>query len=107
MGKVDMLFPQQGILHDVAAEAVRLGVESIEVEYKDGYEEVFALRGGMAVGIARFPSSGRGAGVLRQELYALAKKKQRVVIGDAAYELRARKYESFGEDVLRVALLRI
>jgi hypothetical protein len=29
--------------------------------------------------------------VLRRELYAVAKKKQRVVIGDAEYELRARR----------------
>ena len=31
----------------MVAQAVRLGAESLEVEYKDGFEEVFAMRGGM------------------------------------------------------------
>lgn len=103
----DMAFPQQGIVRDVVTEAVRLGAEAVEVEYKDRCEHVFALRGGVGVGIAQFPSSGREASALREELYVLAKKKQRVVIGDAEYELRARKYESFGEDAFQVAWRRI
>ncbi len=107
MRKSDMVFPQQGIVRDVVVEAVRLGAESVEIEYKDRCEHVLALRGGVGLGIAQFPSSGPEASVLREELYVLTKKKQRVVIGDAEYELRARRYESFGEDAFQVAWRRI
>ena len=77
------------------------------MEYKDGFEEVFGLRGGMGVGIARFASVGPEATALRRELQVAARKKQRVVIDEAEYELRARRYESFGEDAFHVSLRRI
>jgi hypothetical protein len=38
---------------------------------KDGFEEICAMRNGVGVGIARFPSTGGEAAALRQELQAV------------------------------------
>ena len=102
-----MASPELKVLRDVVEQAVRLGADSIEVEYKDGFEEVFAMRGGMGVGISRFASGGPEAKALRRELQATTRKKQRVVIDNAQYDLRVGTYESFGEYAFRVAVRRI
>ena len=74
----------------------------MEVEYKDGHEGVFAVLGDVGHGIARLRSSGPEAEELRRELYDLTKKRRRVAAGGLEYELRARVYDSFGEDAFRV-----
>jgi hypothetical protein len=89
-------------LEQMAAQAIRLGADQLEVEYKDGSEEVFAMKSGVGLGIASFRSSSPEAKSLRNELYALAKKKQRAKIDEHTYELRARIFDSFGEDAFRV-----
>jgi hypothetical protein len=40
-------------------------------------------------------------------LYALAKKRQRAKIDEHTYELRARIFDSFGEDAFHVELQRL
>jgi hypothetical protein len=40
------------LLEGLCGHALSLGAESIEVEYKDGREWVFANKGGMGIGIA-------------------------------------------------------
>ena len=95
------------ILEPLLAKAISLGADQLEVEYKDGSEEVFAMKSGVGLGIASFRSSSPEAKSLRNELYALTKKKQSVRIGDRTYELRARIYDSFGEDAFRVELRRL
>ena len=94
-------------LEQLAAEAVRLGADELDVEHKDGCEEVFAMKSNFGMGIASLRSSSPEATSLCKELYALAKKKQRVTIDDRTYELRARIYDSFGEDAFRVVLRRL
>jgi hypothetical protein len=98
---------KRSVLRDLVREAVCHPADTIEVEYKDGHEEVFAVKGGVGYGIARFDSSGDQGVSLRKELYGLTRKKRRVAIGDVEYELRARVYESFGEDAFQVKLRRI
>jgi hypothetical protein len=98
---------QKSIVEQLAAKAIRLGVEELEVEYKDGYEEVFAVKGALGVGIASLRSSTPRAASLRHELYGITKRKRRLTIGDSKYELRARIFESFGEDTFRVQLRRL
>jgi len=92
---------------EAAWQAIRLGADHLEVEYKDGCEEVCAMKLGIGWGIAGIPSSSPEAKSLRSELYALAKKKQRVKIDEQMYELRARIFDSFGEDAFRVELRRV
>ena len=97
-----------GILHGFIAKAGRLGADTIEVEYRDGYEEVSVLKGGVGFGIARLPSMGRRSTALREELNKLRKKKTtKVTINGAEYEVRARAYERFSEQAFEVRLRRL
>ena len=97
----------ESIVERLAAEAIRRGADFLEVEYKDGYEEVVAGQGGVCYGIARFGSSSPDAMTLREELRDIAKRKWRIVIDGVEYELRGRVYEGFGEDTFRVRLRRV
>jgi hypothetical protein len=91
----------------LAAVAIELGAEELDVESKDSYEEVFAVKSGLGLGIASLRRFGLQAKSLRNALYALTKKKQSVRIGDRTYELRARIYGSVGEDAFLVELRRL
>jgi hypothetical protein len=53
-----MISDEGSVLQGLALEAVRRDVDTIEVEYKDGYEQVFAVQGGVGYSIARLDSSG-------------------------------------------------
>ena len=94
------------ILERLATQALRLGFETLEVEYKDGFEEVCGLKDDIGVGIARFRSSSPEGATLRQELYANLKKAQRVALDDGEVLMRSRVWDSFGEDAFRVTLHR-
>lgn len=59
------------ILDRFAKQAAELGADSLEVEYKDGQEEVFAVRGAFGFGIGRFRSGSSKAAQLRRELASL------------------------------------
>jgi hypothetical protein len=97
----------ESVVERLAAEAIRLGADSLDVEYKDGYEEVFVVRGSVGQGIARLQSSSPQAVTLREELHRIAKRKRRIAVGGSRYELRGNVYESFGEDAFRVRLCRV
>ena len=92
------------LLEGLCGHALSLGAESIEVEYKDGREWVFANKGGMGVGIANYKSSSAEGKELRKDLYAAAKKPVRSVIGGQVYILKVRVFESFGEDAFAVSI---
>jgi len=66
---------KEAILEPLLAKAISLGADQLEVEYKDRYEEVFAMKSGFGLGIASFRSSSPEAQLLLSDLYALAKKK--------------------------------
>jgi hypothetical protein len=102
-----MSLQHSSMLEHFVAKAVRLGAELVEVEYKDGYEEVFAASGAFGVGIGRLRSSSRDAADLREELHRCTRRKRRIVVDGDTYELRGRSYESFGEEAYRVLLRRI
>jgi len=96
-----------GTLERFAAKAIRLGAELLEVEYKDGYEEVFAATGALGSEIGRLRSSGKVAAALRQELHQCTRRKLRIVVDGHTYELRGRSYDGFGEEAYQVQLRRI
>jgi hypothetical protein len=98
---------KEAILEPLIAKVIGLGADQLEVDYKDGSEQVFAMKSGVGLGIASFPSSSPEAKSLRSELYALAKKRQRAKIDEHTYELRARIFDSFGEDAFRVTMRRL
>ena len=101
------MMQQEGTLLELVVKAVRAGAETMEVEYKNGYEEVFASRSGIGFGIARFRSTSSEGSALREELRKLTRKKHRIVIDDTQYDVRAHTYDSFGEVALRIQLRRI
>lgn len=94
-------------LEEMVAEAIRLGADALDVEYKAQREEVAAMWGSFGVGIASIPSSSPEAEAHRRELYAIAKKRRRLTVGEFEYELRVRIRDSFGEDAFRVQLRRV
>jgi hypothetical protein len=99
---------QESIVERLAVEAIGLGADELEVEYKDGCEWAFAAKAGLGFGIASFRSSSPEAGALRDELHRLAKRKRRIVVVDGLrYELRGHSYDSFGEEAYRVDLRRV
>jgi hypothetical protein len=95
------------IVQEFAAEAIRCGADMIEVEYDEGYEEVYIRKDNLALGIDRIQASSSATAFLRKELYGLTKKKRRIVVENGEYELRARIYDSFGEDAFRVQLRKL
>src|SRR5712691_3879827 len=81
------------VLEKFVAEAIRLGAEQLEVEYKDGYEELSAIAGDFGFGIGRLRSTCHEAAELRQELYQCARRKRQIVVDGDNYELHARTYD--------------
>lgn len=66
------------------------------------------MKGGVGFEIARLPSMGRRSAALRAELAQLRKRKRTTVtVSGAAYEIRARAYERFGEEAVEVRLRRL
>lgn len=96
----------EGILEGLAAQAVRTGCDALQVEYKDGYEEVFAFRGALGVGIAHLPSSGPEAEALRRELCAMGRRKRAMMLEGQKYEARCHAFDSFGGTAYRLELRR-
>ena len=88
------------LLEHLCAHVLSFGVDSIDVEYKDGREWVFA--GGF--GIANYASSSAEAKELRENLYAAHKKPVRTAIGGKVYIVKVRVFESFGEDAFEVTI---
>ena len=92
------------LLEGLCGHALSIGAQSIEVEYKDRREWVFAYKRGIGIGIANYTSSGADAKELRGNLYAAAKKPVRTVIRGQVYILKVRVFESFGEDAFEVSI---
>src|SRR5215475_4684148 len=92
------------LLEGLCGHALSLGAQSIEVEYKDGREWVFANNGAVGISIANYKSSSADAKELRRNLYAAAKKPVRSVIGGQVYILKVSIFDSFGEDALTISI---
>ena len=94
------------VLLELVARVIKAGVDHMEIAYKNGREEVFAVSSGIGVAIASLDSSSEEARLLREELYAIAKKKRVVNISGCAYAMRVQIFDSFGEDAFRVTIKR-
>ncbi len=97
---------RKSVLETLVSRAVELSLDSLEIEYKGGYEEVFGLKGGVGFGIARLRSTSREATSLREELHGIGKKGHRLTVGGGQVEVRVRIFDSFGEEAFRVELSR-
>jgi hypothetical protein len=96
----------KSVLRELTLEAVRVGADTIEVEFNYGHEEVVFLKNGAGSGTT-FDSSSDQAKSLLKELYNLRRKKPRIAVDDAKYRLQIGIYDSFGEDAFRIELRRI
>jgi hypothetical protein len=93
------------ILESLAAEAIRLGFNELEVEYDDGRDQIYAQKDGFGLGIASLPSEESLA--LRTELSVVKRRKREIVVDGVKVELRATSFHSFGETAYRVELRRV
>jgi hypothetical protein len=92
------------VLGQLVAKAVAYGADRLEIEYKDGHEQVCAMKGSFGVGIARFPSLSDEARCLRAHLHAIRRKGRRITTDAGDFLLRASTYDSFGETAYRVQI---
>src|ERR1700733_5983981 len=76
------------LLEGLCGHALSLGSQSIEVEYKDSRQWVFAFIGGAGFGIANYARSSDDAKELRGNLHAAAKKPVRAAFGGQVYILK-------------------
>ncbi len=90
------------LLEGLCGHALSLGAQSIDVEYKDHREWVFADTDGDRFAIANYASSSSSAKELRGNLVAAAAKPVRTVIAGQVRILRVRVSESFGEEAFSV-----
>ena len=97
---------------DVLAGLIRKAIEfradeiEIEIEYKVGYEEVFAMRNCLGTGVGRIRSDSEEARALRRLLNKVKGKTEIRVDGDD-YQIRVDIHESFSEDAFRVSFRRL
>ena len=89
-------------LEQLIAKALELHAERLEIEYKDGREEICAMRGNIGVGIASLESSSDEALALRERLDKIRKKPANVRVQGETYRLKVRIYSSFGEEAYRI-----
>jgi hypothetical protein len=92
------------LLEDLCEHALSCGAQSVDVEYKDRREWVFARKGDIAFATANFASSSRDAKELRENLSAARKKPVRIAIGGQVWILKVGVYDSFGEDAFHVRI---
>ena len=94
------------ILAGIFRKAMELQANEIEMEYKDGYEELFAFHNGFGAGIGRFKSNSEEAEMLQKYLYA-AKKPMTFIDDFDKFQFTVKIYESFGEDCFRIRFKKI
>jgi len=90
------------VFERLIAKAVEVHADGLEIEYKDGQEEVCAMRGNIGVGIASLDSSSEETRALRQHIYKLRKKGASITVQGKTYRLKVSVYDSFGEEAYRI-----
>lgn len=90
-------------LYDLILKAIEMEASGLEIEFKDGYEEIVAMSDNIGFGIGRLKSDSKEATDLREEMYDIAKRKKKIIIiADKKYAVRVKISDSFGEDEFHV-----
>lgn len=92
---------QEEKLFQLILKASEMGADELEIEYKDGYEEIIASKGGLGFGIDRIESNTDEAMSLLDRIHELRKRK-RVKISGEEYKIQISIYDSFGENAYRI-----
>jgi len=98
---------QSDLLGGLLSRAIEIGADELEIECKDGLEEVYALKDNTGLRIAAFEANSKPASSLLEQLYAIGKNGKRIQISGAVYRVRVTTYDSFGEDAFRVGISRV
>jgi len=93
------------LLEALCAHALSLGADSLEVEYEDRKDRVYARQGNTAISIAHFKPSSTDGKELRKNLGSAERKPVRLVVDGKLYILRVSAWESFGEYNFRVKIV--
>jgi len=93
---------QPAVLEGLLQEGLRLGADSLEIEYSNGRDDVVAYIGAVGRQIASFPSNTPEALALRRELYASARRPHRFSVDDRQIRIRVQVEDMFGEDAFRI-----
>ena len=68
-------------------------LQLVEIEYKDGYEEITVLKNEVGYGIAKLDTGSEEASSLRNQLYSLQENKQGIIrINGTEYKPRVEIY---------------
>ncbi len=92
------------VLRELIGKALSLGADELEIEYKDGKEEVAVMKGSLGFGIASLDSSSPEAETLREELCEIEEKDGTIRVDGRECGLRVETYDSFGETAFRLFL---
>jgi len=96
------------ILVDLLAKAEKMGANEIEIEYKDGYEEVFACGSNLGLGIDRIKAGTQEASQFLSSIrYIVQRKRKTLQSGDLKYRIDIEVYDSFMEDAYLIRFARI
>jgi hypothetical protein len=91
-------------LADFLTTAIQLGCDGLEIEYKDSYQEITAMKGRFGFGIGELKSGSPESDALRDELWSLRNRTKWIEVRGTAYKARVTFFDSFGETAYRVEI---
>ncbi len=91
-------------LAELLTKVIELGGDGLEVEYKDGYDEITGNKGNLGFGLGDIKSDSPEASALRNELWSLRNRTKRVEVRGKVYKARVTTFDSFGETAYRIKI---
>jgi len=94
------------VLAGLFKKALELNSTEIEIEYRNGYEEIFAYRNSFGAGIGNLKSSSEEAKMLRSFLYEV-KKTTNIEDSAGKFQFSVKIQEDFGEDKFHIRFKKV
>lgn len=91
-------------LAELLTKVIELGGDGLEIEYKDGYAEITAIKGNFGFGIGEIKSCSREAAALRDELWSLRNRTKRIEVRGRVYKARVNIINRFGETAYSIKI---
>ena len=80
-------------LAELLTKVVELGGDGLEIEYKDGYDEITCKKASLGFGLGDIKSDSPEASALRNELWSLRNRGKRVEVHGRAYKVRVTTFD--------------
>jgi len=101
----DIIFIKSSLLAKYVSKAIDIDAFEIEIECRDGYEEIIAMRNQMGLSIDRLDSESEEALNIKEQLYALQENNTGIIhLHEKIYRIKVETYQSFGEDIFRIKI---